>query len=55
MNSEKRTEVIAMRLSEREVKIIEDRARAQALSVSSYVRLRLFPEKKDARDPGIQT
>jgi hypothetical protein len=45
-SDEKRTEVVATRLSEREVRILEERAKAQELSVSNYVRARLFPESR---------
>lgn len=43
MDSNKRTEVFATRLSEKEAELIKERAKQQGLSVSNLIRYRLFP------------
>lgn len=50
MGNEKRTEVFATRLTEREALALQERARQQDVSVSDLIRGRLFPESKRTKD-----
>lgn len=46
MDSNKRTEVFATRLSEREAELVKERAKQQGLTVSNLIRYRLFPSSE---------
>ena len=47
--SDKRTEILATRVSEREARVIEEMAEKEDISVSNFIRSRLFPDEKSLR------
>lgn len=53
MDTEKRVEVFATRLTESEARTLKERAKQQDMSVSDLIRGRLFPESKQPKPENV--